>query len=255
MLAVNDLAIYILSVPNYRNVDGLINTLKETLGVHPKLVNAFTPDDLHCSNSTNHHHYGKVRSISCTEFAAALSHARARELALSTGIEWNLFLEDDSVPLNLDLRLELERCTQLNRAIGIFIHLFPEQNGVLKHKPNSEFLEILKMPDYANAYLLNRKALEELQELTPKSHLFLADWPEFPISIRKLALRRSIFSHPPQDEIGSQIEDSRRLIQKLRRSYRTSYLIQQYFFRTFARAFKGFGDNSIANENLRSIIL
>lgn len=255
MQSANSLAIFIISIPNHRNVDGLVATVKQSLGISPQLVNALTPENLLCAKSSLHQHAGKIRSISCPEFAAALSHSRARNLAIKQGADWNLFLEDDSEPCIPNLSLEINKCTNVSKNQAIFIHLFPEQNGILKRNQRNDFFQILKMPDYANAYMLNQKALLHLQDITPNSHLYLADWPKFPNSILKLATKTSLFAHPSQQVANSRIEVSRLLFQQRGSSYRKYYLARQYIFKSSAPFFQRFGGNPIASEDLRSFVI
>ena len=247
------ISIFIISVKNSRNFDNLVETLVQNFGVSPTKSWGVTPGDLPCSDIAPHLHKGKYRPLSCHEVAAALSHSRARELALAQGNEWSIFLEDDSELIqdnNSDLIASLLR---LPKAVPFFVHLFPEQNGIMTRSRYPGMNSILKIPDYANAYALNTEGLKFLLKKTDQAHLYLADWPKFPSRIKKMATSKSIFRHPFQSIDSSLISDERKRIQANSRAFKYTYRLKQAIFKFSRIPFDEFGSERIANESLRSV--
>jgi len=247
------ISIFILTVKGSRNFDKLAESLLQTFGIPPKILWGVTPKDLPCANTPPHLHQGKYRSISCNEVAAALSHVRARELAFVGGEEWSIFLEDDSELIRSENSEFLANLLNLPTDAPFFVHLFPEQNGILARSRYPGMNSIWKMPDYANAYALNSKGLKFILKDANQSHLYLADWPRFSPRINKLATSRSIFRHPCQSIESSLISDERQRIQSYSRTYTFNYLIKQAIFRIFRIPLAKIASEDIANENLRSV--
>jgi GR25 family glycosyltransferase involved in LPS biosynthesis len=247
------ISFYIISVKNSRNCDDLVKSLIHNFGISPVISWGVTPSDLPCSYSSPHLHKGEYRSLSCNEVAAALSHSRARELAFAEGKEWSIFLEDDSELLqdnNSDL---IESLLKLPTDFPFFVHLFPEQNGILTRSRYPGISSIWKIPDYANAYALNTEGLKFLLKKTNQTHLYLADWPKFPPGIKRVATSRSIFRHPPQSIDSSLISDERKSILANSRAFTYKYRLNQAIFRFSRIPFNKFGSEKIANESLRSV--
>ena len=247
------ISIFIISVKKSRNFDKLIETLVQSFGVTPTTSWGVTPKELPCSGTSLHVHEGKYRPLSCHEVAAALSHSRARELAFAEGNEWSVFLEDDSELIQNENSNFLASLLNLPSDVPFFIHLFPEQNGILTSSQYPGMNSIRKLPDYANAYAMNKESLKLLLENTNRSHLYLADWPRFSPRIKKLATSTSVFRHPYQSIDSSLISDERNLIQANSRAFNIKYRITQSIFRIFRIPCAKFGSENIANESLRSI--
>lgn len=247
------ISIFIISVKNSRNFDKLVDTLIQNFGITPTTSWGVTPTELPCYETALHLHEGKYRSLSCHEVAAALSHSRARELAFVEGKEWNIFLEDDSELIRSENSEFLASLLKLPSDLPFFVHLFPEQNGILTSSQYPGMNLIRKMPDYANAYALNAEGLKLFLKNTNRSHLYLADWPRFSPRIKKIAISRSVFRHPFQSIDSSLISDERNLIQANSRTFAINYRITQAIFRISRIPFAKFGSENIANENLRSI--
>jgi hypothetical protein len=253
--AMKQISVYIISVKGSRNCDNLIETLSTYLGLIPSILFGVTPSDLPCAGSTQHLHPGIPRLLSCTEVAAALSHSRAREQALKDDSEWSIFLEDDSELIqNVDPDF-VSNVLNLPREIPFFVHLFPEQNGVLKRSRFFGMNAIWKVPDYANAYCLNKLALAEFVSMADINHLYLADWPRFSRRIHKLTPVNSIFRHPDQSLDSSLIRADRITIQANPFSYKPIYRLRQVIFEIIRFPFPKFGTEKIATENLRSVKL
>ncbi len=247
------ISFYIISVKNSRSFDRLVESLVHNFGISPVISWGVTPSDLPCSDSAPHLHKGNYRSHSCHEVAAALSHSRARELAFGEGKEWNIFLEDDSKLLQDDNSDLIESLLKLPTGVPFFVHLFPEQNGILTNSRYPDLRTVLKIPDYANAYALNREGLKFLLQNVNRSHLYLADWPKFPRRIRKMATSRSIFYHPYESIDSSLISDERKWIQTDSRAFKFTYRLKQAIFRFSRIPFNKVGSERIANERLRSV--
>jgi len=248
-----DLSIFIISVKNSRNHDALKEDVSQQFKTNPITSWGVTPKELPCSGNIPHLHEGKIRPLSCHEVAAALSHSRARELAFAEGSEWSMFLEDDSELIHSENSDVLSNLFALPENVPFFVHFFPEQNGILTSSRYHGLNTIRKIPDYANAYAMNREALKLFLQNTNMSHLYLADWPKFSRRINRIATSRSVFRHPSHSTASSLISDERQLIQARSRAFSFRYQIQQVVFRTLRMAFAKFGSEKIANENLRSI--
>jgi len=244
---------FIISVKNSRNYDKLVESLVQNFGIPPITSWGLTPSDLPCSDNAPHLHKGKPRPLSCNEVAAALSHSRARELAFTEGKEWSIFLEDDSELIQDDNSDLVAGLSQLPTDVPFFVHLFPEQNGILTKSRYPCMYTIRKMPDYANAYALNTEGLKSLLERADRAHLYLADWPKFPSRIKKMAISRSIFRHPFQSIDSSLISDERKKIQANSRAFTYKYRLKQTFFKFCRIPLSKFGSEKIANESLRSV--
>ena len=247
------ISIFIISVKNTRNFDNLVETLVQSFGITPTTSWGVTPKDLPCYETALHLHEGKYRPLSCHEVSAALSHSRARELAFAEGKEWNIFLEDDSELIRSENSEFIASLLKLPSEIPFFVHLFPEQNGILTSSQYPGMNSIRKIPDYANAYALNAEGLKLFLKNTDRSHLYLADWPRFSPRIKKIATSRSVFRHPFQSIDSSLISDERHLIQTNSRAFAIKYRIKQAVFRIIRIPSAKFGVEYIANENLRSI--
>ena len=247
------ISIFIISVKNSRNFDKLAEALVQNFGITPTTLWGVTPKELPCYRTPQHLHEGKYRPLSCNEVAAALSHSRARELAFAEGKEWNIFLEDDSELIRSENSEFLTSLFKLPSEVPFFVHLFPEQNGILTSSQYPGMNSIRKIPDYANAYAVNAEGLKLFLRSTTRSHLYLADWPRFTPSIKKIATSRSVFRHPCQSIETSLISDERNLIQANSRAFAIKYRIKQAIFRIIRTPFTKFGAENIANENLRSI--
>ena len=189
-------SIFIISVKNSRNFDNLVESLVQSFGITPTTSWGVTPKELPCYQTALHLHEGKYRPLSCHEVAAALSHSRARELAFAEGNEWSVFLEDDSELIQDDNSDLIKSLLKLATGVPFFVHLFPEQNGILTSSRYPGINSIWKIPDYANAYALNSEGLRFFLKNTDRTHLYLADWPKFPTRIKKIATSRSVFRHP-----------------------------------------------------------
>ncbi len=247
------ISFFIISVKGSRDFDKLVETLVQNFGVSPTKSWGVTPSDLPCSGVAPHLHKGRYRPLSCHEVAAALSHSRAREMALAAGNEWSIFLEDDSELIqdnNSDLIASL---LKLPTDLPFFVHLFPEQNGIMTTSSYPGLNSIWKIPDYANAYVLNNEALKFLLKKTDRAHLYLADWPKFPSRIKKMATSRSIFRHPFQSIDSSLISDERTRIQASSRAFKYTYRLKQAILKLSRIPFDKFGTEKIANESLRSV--
>lgn len=247
------ISIYIITVKDTRNYDSLVGSLIQHFGFTPSIVWGITPKDLPCANTGTHLHEGRYRQLSCHEVAAALSHARAREMAISEGGEWAIFLEDDSELIQNDNLDFISNLLRLPGEIPFFVHLFPEQNGILSSSRITGMNTIRKMPDYANAYALNTQGLRSLLKNTNRSHLYLADWPKFSRRIKKIAPTRSIFRHPLQSIDSSLISTEREGIHASQMAFRLNYRFKQVIFKIFRIPFARFGHEDIASENLRSV--
>ncbi len=247
------ISFYIISVKNSRNYDRLVESLVHNFGISPVITWGVTPSDLPCSGSAPHSHKGKYRSLSCHEVAAALSHSRARELAFAEGKEWSIFLEDDSELLQDDNSDLIKSLLNLPTDVPFFVHLFPEQNGVLTKSRYPGLKVVWKIPDYANAYALNSEGLKFLLEKVDQTHTYLADWPKFPPTIKRMATSRSIFRHPFQSMDSSLISDGRTSIQSNSRAFTYKYRLKQAIFKFSRIPFNKFGTERIANESLRSV--
>jgi GR25 family glycosyltransferase involved in LPS biosynthesis len=249
----NQISVYIITVKDARNYDNLIESVIQSFGVNPTILLGVTPKDLPCGGMGPHMHEGKYRQLSCHEVAAALSHARARELALTEGSTWSFFLEDDSELIQKDNLDFFTDVMTLPSEIPFFIHLFPEQNGILKNCKFPGMKFIWKMPDYANAYALNSKGLVTFTKSVKVSHLYLADWPKFSRHIVKIAPIRSIFRHPIQSIDTSLISHERLRIQGSLRAFTFIYRLKQFIFKISRIPLPKYGTERIATENLRSV--
>lgn len=247
------ISFFIITVKGSRNFDKLADTLLQTFGILPKILWGVTPKDLPCANTPPHLHQGKYRSISCHEAAAALSHVRARELAFTERKEWSFFLEDDSELIQKDNADFIKSLLNLPPDTPFFVHLFPEQNGILARSKYPGMNSIWKMPDYANAYALNSEGLKFILKEANQSHLYLADWPRFPSGVKRISTSRSIFRHPYQSIETSLISDERQRIQSFSRTFSFNYLMKQAIFRIFRIPLVKIGSENIANEDLRSV--
>ena len=248
-----NISIFIITVQNSRNFDNLVESLVQNFGVYPSILLGVTPKDLPCFGTATHVHKGKYRPLSCHEVAAALSHSRARELALTQGNNWNIFLEDDSELIQTDISDFIANLLQLPSGIPFFLHLFPEQNGILIRSKYCGMKSICKMPDYANAYAFNAEGLKLFLKNTNRIHLYLADWPTFPSQIKKVAPKRSIFRHPFQSIESSLISNERMRIQAHSRAFTLNHRIKHACFRIFRIPLRRVGSEKIASENLRSV--
>lgn len=246
------ISFFIISVKNSRNFDKLVETLVQSFGVTPITSWGVTPKELPCSDTSLHVHEGKHRPISCHEVAAALSHSRARELAFAEGNEWSIFLEDDSELIQSENSDFLASLLNLSSDVPFFVHLFPEQNGILTSSQYPGMNSIQKIPDYANAYALNAEGLKLFLKNANRSHVHLADWPIFSPRIKKISTSRSIFRHPSQSVDSSSISDERNLIQANSRAFSFKYRLKQSVFKFSRIPFAKFGSEKIASESLRS---
>lgn len=251
---VNRIALYIISVQGARNCDKLQAELVRNFGVEPKVLWGTTPQNLPCFSSDLHMHPGRSRSMSCREVAAATSHSRARTIAYTEGADWNIFLEDDSEFIQINFPNFLSNLARLPEERGVFIHLFPEQNGVLAISDFIGMYSIKKNPDYANAYALNREALRILIKNSKDDYLSLADWPDFPRRILRLATTQSIFRHPFESHSSSLIATGRLELQGKKSSFRIKYRSKQLAFKFIRRFFAKYGFEKIESEGLRSIV-
>jgi hypothetical protein len=251
--SMNQISVYIITVKDARNYENLVKSVIHSFGVNPTILLGVTPKDLPCGGIGPHIHEGKYRKLSCHEVAAALSHARARELALKEGSAWSFFLEDDSELIQNDNSDFFAAVTNLPSDIPFFIHLFPEQNGILKNCKFPGMKFIWKMPDYANAYVLNSKGINALTKSAKLSHLYLADWPKFSRHIVKIAPVRSIFRHPFQSIDTSLISHERLRIQGSSKAFTFFYRLKQFIFKISRIPLPKFGTERIATENLRSV--
>ena len=248
------ISIFIISVKNSRNYDNLVENLIQSFGISPRTSWGVTPKELPCSEIAPHLHEGKYRPLTCHEVAAALSHSRARELAFAEGNEWSIFLEDDSELIRSENSDFIASLLKLPTDVPYFLHLFPEQNGILTRSRHPGMNSIWKMPDYANAYALNTVGLKLLLRNTDQSHLYLADWPKLSPRVKKIATSRSVFRHPIQSIDSSLISDERSMIQANSRAFTFKYRVKQVIFRIFRIPFAKFGSENIASESLRSTI-
>lgn len=248
------ISIYIITVKNTRNYGSLVGSLIQYFGVTPSIIWGITPKDLPCANTGTHLHEGRYRQLSCHEVAAALSHARARELAISEGAEWAIFLEDDSELIQNDNLDFISNLLRLPSEVPFFVHLFPEQNGILTSSQYPGMNSILKIPDYANAYAINAEGLKLFLTNTHRSHLYLADWPRFSTRIKKIATSRSVFRHPFQSIDSSLISDERKGIQANSKAFTFNYRIKQSIFKLFRIPLRRLGSEKISSESLRSVI-
>lgn len=255
VLPMNQFSVYIITVEGTRSFDNLKLDLIKSFGIQPTIVFGLTPKNLPCAGTPTHVHDGKQRKLSCSEVAAALSHSRARELAYSQGSDWSIFLEDDSEFVENDNSNFLKNLFTLPKDEPVFVHLFPEQNGILISSQFEGMRQILKLPDYANAYCLNKIGLKSLIANSDINHLYLADWPKFPKKMLKLASRRSIFRHPHEDSSSSLIVQGRNLIQSNSMSYKLIYRVKQLSFMFIRPLFPNFGIERISSESLRTIKL
>jgi GR25 family glycosyltransferase involved in LPS biosynthesis len=249
----SSISIFIISVKNSRNFDNLAESLVQSFGISPTISWGVTPKELPCYETAPHLHEGKYRPLSCREVAAALSHSRAKELAFAEGKEWNIFLEDDSELIRSENSEFIASLLKLPPEIPFFVHLFPEQNGILMSSQYPGMNSIRKIPDYANAYAVNAEGLKLFLKNTDRSHLYLADWPRLSPRIKRIATSRSVFRHPFQSIDSSLISDERNLIQTNSRAFAITYRIKQAVFRIIRIPSAKFGAEYIANENLRSI--
>ena len=160
-----------------------------------RIFEATMPSDLGCVvGSLDHKH---LSGISCSEFAASISHQAARNLSLTYDAEWILILEDDAVTSR---NFESEICELLDEISCIdedliAIHLFPEQYGILK-KFNDNFYSVNMIPDYAVGYLMNKCVVDYAANFSSEVHNYLADWPKFLNSIPWYAPKTSMVLHP-----------------------------------------------------------
>jgi hypothetical protein len=129
------------------------------LGLYPiTVVEAALVEDL------QRHSVKGIHELSRVEVAISLSHHLARKQALISESNWCVFLEEDA---NLresfsKLKKLTETLDEINRYKGLAlgIHLFPEQYGILCQKGEDPYLTVIKMPDYAVGYALNRLAIK-----------------------------------------------------------------------------------------------
>lgn len=251
-----ELSIFIISLPHSSKGQYLESQLRRIYGLKPFRLEGVTPNDLPCaSTQMDHFHQGKIRLLSCVEVATALSHQRAREFAYRNGSDWNLILEDDSELITEKSYLLSEIIKDLSPDISNFVHLFPEQNGLLAKSSKANLLKIVKVPDYANAYLLNRCALSVILPKAKNSHTYLADWPRMPRQLNKWASAYSVFRHPTEEESPSSITESRFRLQGNARNFRIFFLLKQTVFKHVSKFLTSYGDQPIKNEQLRTVIL
>jgi hypothetical protein len=249
----NRIAVYVITVKGTRNYEKLIEDVVQNLRVTPIVTWGITPYELPCADTNEHLHEGRHRNLSCIEVAAALSHTRARALALLEGVEWCIFLEDDSELIRHDNSDFVSDLLSLPNNVPFFVHLFPEQNGILTRCRFNGMNSLKKIPDYTNAYILNNKALRYLLMDAKDSHSYLADWPKFPQQIKKIAPERSIFRHSIQNLNSSLIAEDRLKIQRNPQAFKMKYKCKQFAFKILRFIFPKYGNEVIATESLRSV--
>jgi GR25 family glycosyltransferase involved in LPS biosynthesis len=252
----------IISLPKNRNFNPLLESLSGLPFSEVIILEATTPMDLMCGGILgDHEHHGNRRSMSCSEVAAAISHHRARAIALAKG--WNavLILEDDAVLKDRsELFAILNRIHEMNHA-PVLLHLFPEQYGIMKNRGNHNFFyDVIKIPDYAVSYILNEKALVEIIKFAPTVNRDLADWPADINRLQVLASKTSVFIHPVngENQRTSSIWLSRTKVLAGRKGINRFRLIELYrvmIYKFVALFSRKYGTNKIISENLRSLIL
>jgi GR25 family glycosyltransferase involved in LPS biosynthesis len=158
---------------------------------------ALTPLALGCENLDNNHTH--IKSLTCNEFAASLSHQAARNFSVVFELDWILFLEDDAILTDnfftaLGDLIEIKKFTERKVAF----HLFPEQFGLLK-TAHDKLFSIIILPDYAVGYLMNLEAIKFTVGYTHYAQNFLADWPKYIKKIEWFAPYESMIRHPKLD--------------------------------------------------------
>jgi hypothetical protein len=262
MGSMSEIGVIIISLPNKRNPITLLRSLSGIPIKEIRILEATTPINLMCRGIVEAHvHVGNQRSMSCSEVAAAISHHRARAIALAEDWDSVLILEDDAV---LDNRFELVKIlTRMHELVQapVLIHLFPEQFGIMKNRGNHEyFYDVMKIPDYAVSYILNRRALQKIVGIAPVVSRDLADWPIGIKQLQLIAPKSSIFIHPINDENqkSSSIWLVRKKILAARKRvdrYRILEIYRFLIYKFVALFTSRYGSNTIASENLRSLIL
>ena len=252
----------IISLPKKRNPKALLESLSGLPINEIKILEATIPMDLTCREIVgDHEHYGNKRSMSCSEVSAAISHHRARAIAIAEDWDAVLILEDDAVLKDKSELLVILTQLQEQDHVPVLVHLFPEQYGIMRNRGNHEyFYDVIKIPDYAVSYILNRQALKEIIKLAPVVNRDLADWPIGIKQLRLIAPKSSIFIHPVNDEnvTSSSIWLGRNKILDARKGIDRYRILEFYRFTLYkiVSLFSSkYGSNKIISEKLRSLIL
>ena len=264
MVTRTPLKAFIIALPGSQNALNLMSSLKFRFHIDSEIVTAITPSNNGCGMLVTAHTHGFGSDVlSCIEFAISESHKAAREVALASGCEWSLILEEDAllqdnlneIPNILD---SLGESATNNIACGL--HLFPEQYGVLIRSKVSNVYRVMSLPDFAVAYVLNFEALVEVCELAKSAKIQIADWPRFMKKIRWYAVKDSVILHPdislhqnPSSTFGprTNIKNSKSLIKR----YSNSRNLLLPLFKIGKITHHTLGHNAIASEKIRSVIL
>ena len=143
------------------------------------------------------------RPLGDREIGASLSHRLAYEAGLNSAAEWVVIVEDDLrvLPDSEDALLRtipigLSRATIVNLQPGGGPgHICPTPRGRQRKPPRSGWdtcVEVSGLPPFAQAYALNRAALEVASQ-APQTPVTTPDWPPWTASCIALVPRARIF--------------------------------------------------------------
>lgn len=250
-----DFHVFIVS----RNRQILSNSrFSSLLGFYPiTVVEAALVEDL------QRHSVKGIHGLSRVEVAISLSHHLARKQALTSKSNWCVFLEEDA---NLTAHFsKLKKLTETldevhkYKGFALGIHLFPEQYGILCQKGEDPYLAVIKMPDYAVGYALNRLAIKTAVENFNQTKIELADWPKYiRNSITWKAPLESLVTHPDLND--ENIPSSTRSIREKRKQsslLRKLFRLNSYkyvLFRIAGLYCTKFGQSNIHSKKLRTIV-
>lgn len=264
MAASETLRAYVIALPDSLTAPTLISNLRLNFNIEAEIISAVTPTSFGCKDLGKDHIHGAGRNrISCVENAISESHKLARMIALENGFQWSLILEEDALPQNG--LSELTNALQVldESEIGsdsLGLHLFPEQFGVLVRSKIQEVYRVLALPDFAVAYALNSQALVEVCRKTKYTKEQVADWPNFMKKINWFAVKSSMILHPdltlPMNKSSSSIP--RKLISRSKSPISRYCHLRNMLLPLFGIGKLlglSFGNNSIASERIRSVLI
>jgi hypothetical protein len=257
---VSKVLIFVLTInPNFAETQ-LFRFLSSISHSELIVVSGFTPQELGCDAECPGHGLGG--RLTCIEFAVAEGHRMARNIARKNTGSVYLFLEDDAIP-NVDsseFNIVLE---EFNKAASLYqvpaLHLFPEQNGILKSLKKSHLCKVYHLPDYALAYALTEVSLATTSNHDIDKSSSVADWPPHIRKLNWLSTKDSMFIHPDIHlvDASSSTRDSR-IARMNKESQLQKALNPRSYLRLllpFLRHWRlGIGSSPIETESLRSVL-
>lgn len=241
---------------DYQISEELGKILSDVFGNCVIYMDALTPLDL------SRKEFNECKDVSKVECAIAASHRKARVLG-SDRWDWTLVLEQDAIAIvaAAELKVELSAIiTSYDRESPIVFHFFPEQFGLLKKKKDGKHYRAIKIPDYAVAYFLTKKAAFSLNLVNDGVLNTVADWPAVSKKLTWYATKNSLFIHP-HDQNSESLSHTKKFRTERRKQ---SVTLTKHFSLLFlwrvllllARPFgNSYGENKIESEKLRTILI